>query len=223
MSDHEQIRLLLVDDQDLMRQGLKVLLDLEPDIRVVGDVGSGEDAISFMVTAVVDVILMDVRMQGMSGIEATRIIREKYPQTGVIILTTFEDDAYLLEGLVAGAAGYLLKATSSDRVAEAVRAVANGDGYLSPESASKVAQAYTRLANAPRRRDEANRQLIEPLTEREFDVLAYLVTGATNKEIANALFLSEGTVKNYVTHILSKLGVQDRNQASDKAQSMGLI
>lgn len=217
------IRLLLVDDQDLMRQGLKVLLDMEGDISVVGDVGSGEAAVAFMGQNRADVVLMDVRMPGMGGIAATRVIREQHPHTGIIILTTFEDEAYLLDGLAAGAAGYLLKATSADRVAEAVRAVAAGDGYLQPSAAAKVTEAYARLANAPRRRDEANRALIEPLTDRELDVLVYLATGATNREIAAGLFLSEGTVKNYVTSILGKLGVSDRAQAVSKGKDMGLV
>lgn len=217
------ICLLLVDDQDLMRQGLKVLLDMEDDISIIGDVDSGEAAVAFMRQNDADVVLMDVRMPGIGGIAATRVIRETHPQTGIIILTTFEDEAYLLDGLAAGAAGYLLKATSADRVAEAVRAVAAGDGYLQPAVAAKVAEAYARLANAPRRRDEANRALIEPLTDRELDVLVYLATGATNREIAAGLFLSEGTVKNYVTSILGKLGVSDRAQAASKGQEMGLI
>lgn len=216
------IHVLLVDDQALMRQGLKLLLDLEDDIKVIGDLGSGEEAIRFVAQNRVDVILMDVRMQGISGIEATRHIRANHPDTAIVILTTFEDESYLFDGLTAGAAGYLLKDTSADRLAMAIRSVASGDGFLQPEAAAKVVTAYHQLTNAPRQRDDANRKLIDPLTDREFDVLAHLVNGMTNREIAEILFLTEGTVKNYVTNILSKLAVTDRTQATLKAKQLGL-
>lgn len=223
MTVHKRIRLLLVDDQELMRQGLKLLLDLEDDIKVIGDVESGEKAVRFIEENPVDVVLMDIRMPGIGGISATRIIREDHPATRVIILTTFEDDDYLFDGLMAGAAGYLLKDTSSDRLAMAIRSVAEGGGYLQPDAAAKVVTAYLQLVNAPRRREEANRSLVEPLTDRELEVLAYLVNSASNHEIAEALFLSEGTVKNYVTNILAKLDVRDRAQAKLKAKALGLM
>lgn len=220
---NNNIRVLLVDDQALMRQGLKLLLDLEDDIDVIGEVASGEAAIQFVAENTVDVVLMDVRMQGISGIEATRQIRVKYPDTAIIILTTFEDEDYLFNGLTAGAAGYLLKDTSADRLAMAIRSVADGTGFLQPEAAAKVVTAYQQLANAPRQREEANRKLINPLTEREFDVLVQLVKNMTNRQIAETLFLTEGTVKNYVTNILSKLDVRDRSQAAVKAKQLGLV
>lgn len=223
MDNEALIRVLLVDDQSLIRQGLQVLLDLEPDLEVVGDVGTGEAALEFLKTQVADVILMDVRMPGMGGIEATRLVRTQYPQTKVLILTTFEDEAYLFDGLTAGAAGYLLKDTSSDHLTLAIRAVANGDGFLQPQAAAKVVAAYKQLVNAPQRREAANQSLPTPLTQRELEVLAYLGTGATNREIAEALFLTEGTVKNYITNILSKLDVTDRQRAKQKAQAIGLI
>lgn len=217
------IKILLVDDQALMRQGLQVLLDLEDDIRVVGSVGSGEEAIEYVESQDIDVVLMDVRMAGMGGIEATRIIRSQFPQTRVIILTTFADEEYLFDGLTAGAAGYLLKDTSSEHLAMAIRAVANGNGFLQPEAAAKIVKAYTQMVNAPQQRDKANQSLAYPLTDRELDVLSYVVTGATNREIADGLFLTEGTVKNYVTNILSKLDVSSRQEASKKAKDIGLV
>ncbi|MEM9953338.1 MAG: response regulator transcription factor [Chloroflexota bacterium] len=217
------IKLLLTDDQALMRQGLQLIFDLEADIKVVGDVSSGEEALTFIAENAVDVVLMDVRMSGMGGIRATQKIRQQYPETRVIILTTFEDEEYLFDGLIAGASGYLLKDSSSERLLMAVRAVARGEGFLQPEAASKVVAAYTQLVNAPKRRDQANQSLAMPLTERELEILTYLDTGASNREIATALFLSEGTVKNYVTSILSKLDARDRNQATQRAKDIGLI
>ena len=223
MADNQGIRVLLVDDQELIRQGIQLLLDLEDDMLVVGDVGTGEDAVAFVKEQDVDVVLMDVRMPGIGGIEATRSIREHYPQTKVLILTTFEDETYLFEGLTAGASGYLLKDTSSEHLTLAIRSVANGSGFLQPEAAAKVVAAYKQLANEPKRRDEANRSLPSPLTQREQEILAYIVTESTNREIAEALFLTEGTVKNYVTSILSKLDVSDRQSARLKAKELGLV
>ena len=223
MTNNNKIRLLLVDDQALMRQGLQLIFSLESDIELVGDVESGEQAIEVVTQHTVDVCLMDVRMEGMGGIKATQIIREKFPQTKVIILTTFEDEEYLFEGLTAGASGYLLKDASSERLLTAVRAVAKGEGFLQPEAAMKVVAAYTRLANAPKRRDDANQSLSIPLTDRELEILAYIATDSSNRDIADVLFLTEGTVKNYVTSILSKLAVNDRIQAGIKAKEMGLV
>lgn len=223
MSDNQGIRVLLVDDQELIRQGIQLLLDLEDDMLVVGDVGTSEDAVAFAKEQGVDVVLMDVRMPGMGGIEATRLIREHHPQTKVLILTTFEDETYLFEGLTAGASGYLLKDTSSEHLTLAIRSVANGSGFLQPEAVAKVVAAYKHLANEPKRRDEANRSLPSPLTQREQEILAYIVTESTNREIAEALFLTEGTVKNYVTSILSKLDVSDRQSARLKAKELGLV
>ena len=140
-----------------------------------------------------------------------------------LILTTFEDENYLFEGLTAGASGYLLKDTSSAHLTLAIRSVANGSGFLQPEAAVKVVEAYKQLANEPKRRDEANRSLPIPLTQREQEILAYIATESTNRQIAEALFLTEGTVKNYVTSILSKLEVSDRQEARVKAQELGLI
>ena len=223
MVNNNKIRLLIVDDQALMRQGLQLIFSLESDIELVGDAESGEQAIDFITQQSVDVCLMDVRMSGMGGIKATQIIREKFPQTKVIILTTFEDEEYLFEGLTAGASGYLLKDASSDRLLMAVRAVAKGDGFLQPDAAMKIVAAYTRLTNAPKRRDEANQSLAIPLTDRELEILVHITTASSNREIADILFLTEGTVKNYVTSILSKLNVNDRIQAGIRAKEIGLV
>jgi DNA-binding NarL/FixJ family response regulator len=213
------IRILLVDDQKLMREGLRVLLEMEPDLEVVGEAGDGEAALAAYAEQQPDVVLMDVRMSGMDGVEATRRLRERWPEARVIILTTFDDDEYVFEGLRAGALGYLLKDVSGHELAEAIRTVAGGGALIEPSVARKVVAEFARLA-PPARPPDAG--LPEPLTEREQEVLRLLAQGLSNREIAQRLFLAEGTVKNYVTSILGKLGVRDRTQAALRARELGL-
>ncbi len=214
------IRILLVDDQRLMREGLRILLELEPDLEVVGEAGDGQAALEAYAALRPDVVLMDVRMPGMDGVEATWRLRERWPEARVIILTTFDDDEYVFEGLRAGALGYLLKDVSGQELAEAVRTVAGGGALIEPSVARKVLAEFARLA-PPARPIEAG--LPDPLSEREREVLRLLAQGLTNREIAARLHLAEGTVKNYVTHILQKLGVRDRTQAALRAREMGLL
>jgi len=216
----ETIRILLVDDQRLIREGLRVLLELEPGLEVVGEAGDGKEALEAYAALQPDVVLMDVRMPGMDGVEATRRLRERWPEARIIILTTFDDDAYVFEGLRAGALGYLLKDVSGNELAEAVRTAAAGGAPLSPSVARKVVAAFSRLSPPARPPDEG---LPEPLSEREKEVLRLLAQGLTNREIARRLVLAEGTVKNYVTTILQKLGVRDRTQAALRARQMGLL
>jgi DNA-binding NarL/FixJ family response regulator len=216
----EPIRVLLVDDQRLMREGLRVLLELEPDLEVVGEAGDGQQALDAYAALRPDVVLMDVRMPGMDGVEATRRLRERWPEARIIILTTFDDDAYVFEGLRAGALGYLLKDVSGNTLAEAVRTVAAGGALLAPSVARKVVAAFSRLSPPARPPDEG---LPEPLSEREKEVLRLLAQGLSNREIAERLVLAEGTVKNHVTTILQKLGVRDRTQAALRARQMGLL
>jgi len=214
------IRVLLVDDQRLMREGLRILLELEPDLEVVGEAGDGQAALDAYAALRPDVVLMDVRMPGMDGVEATRRLRERWPEARVIILTTFDDDEYVFEGLRAGALGYLLKDVSGQELAEAVRTVAAGGALIEPSVARKVLAEFARLA-PPARPIEAG--LPTPLSEREREVLRLLALGLTNREIAARLYLAEGTVKNYVTSILQKLGVRDRTQAALRAREIGLL
>ncbi len=214
------IRVLLVDDQRLMREGLRILLELEPDLEVVGEAGDGQAALAAYAALRPDVVLMDVRMPGMDGVEATRRLRERWPEARVIILTTFDNDEYVFEGLRAGALGYLLKDVSGQELAEAVRTVAAGGALIEPSVARKVLAEFARLA-PPARPIEAG--LSTPLSEREREVLRLLALGLTNREIATRLHLAEGTVKNYVTSILQKLGVRDRTQAALRAREMGLL
>ena len=216
----ETIRILLVDDQRLIREGLRVLLELEPGLEVVGEAGDGKEALEAYAALQPDVVLMDVRMPGIDGVEATRRLRERWPEARIIILTTFDDDAYVFEGLRAGALGYLLKDVSGNELAEAVRTAAAGGAPLSPSVARKVVAAFSRLSPPARPPDEG---LPEPLSEREKEVLRLLAQGLTNREIARRLVLAEGTVKNYVTTILQKLGVRDRTQAALRARQMGLL
>ncbi|HHS96527.1 MAG TPA: response regulator transcription factor [Chloroflexi bacterium] len=216
----ETIRVLLVDDQRLMREGLRTLLELEPDLEVVGEAGDGEASLEAYAALRPDVVLMDVRMPGMDGVEATRRLRERWPEARVIILTTFDDDAYVFEGLRAGALGYLLKDVSGEELAEAVRTVAAGGALIQPSVARKVVAEFARLAPPARSAEEG---LPEPLSEREQEILQLLARGLTNREIATRLHLAEGTVKNYVTSILQKLGVRDRTQAALRARELGLV
>lgn len=214
-----EIRVLLADDQQLMREGLRVLLDLTPDIRVVGEAGNGAEAVERVQALQPDVVLMDVRMPVMDGVEATRRIRRELPDTQVIILSTFDDDEYIFEGLAAGARGYLLKDVSSDELAEAIRTVHQGQALLSPGIASKVVTEFSRLVA----RREPAPPLYEELTPREMEVLRLLAARASNRQIAEALCITEGTVKNHVSNILGKLGVSNRAQAVRRAQELGLL
>jgi DNA-binding NarL/FixJ family response regulator len=217
------IRVLLVDDQALFCEGLRTLLDLQPDIEVVGEANNGREAIECVARAAPDVVLMDMQMPVLDGVAATRDIRAHHPNTQVIVLTTFDDDEYVFEALRAGAVGYLLKDVASDRLAEAIRCAARGESFLQPSVAAKVVAEFTRLADAPHARERANQALVEPLSDRELEILRLVATGASNKEIAATLVIAEGTVKNHVTNILGKLGVRDRTQAALKVKELGLV
>jgi DNA-binding NarL/FixJ family response regulator len=216
----EPIRILLVDDQRLMREGLRILLELESDLEVVGEVENGEAVLEAYADLEPDVVLMDVRMPGMDGVEATWRLRERWPEARVVILTTFDDDEYVFEGLRAGARGYLLKDVSGQDLAEAVRTVAGGGALIEPSVARKVVAEFARMA-PPARVPDAG--LAEPLSEREREILQLMAQGLSNREIADHLILAQGTVKNYVTIILQKLGARDRTQAALRARELGLL
>jgi DNA-binding NarL/FixJ family response regulator len=216
----KSIRVMLVDDQRLMRDGLRTLLELEPDLEVVGEAGDGQTALDAYAEIQPDVVLMDIRMPVMDGVEATWRICARWPQARVIILTTFDDDAYVFDGLRAGALGYLLKAASGRELAEAIRTVAGGGALIEPSVARKVVAEFARLAPPARPPAES---LPEPLSEREEEILRLLAQGLTNREIALKLSLAEGTVKNYVTNVLQKIGARDRTQAALRAQELGLL
>jgi DNA-binding NarL/FixJ family response regulator len=213
------IRVLLTDDQPLFREGLRAVLTADPGLQVVAEAGNGEEALRACEQHRPDVALMDLKMPTMNGVVATRRLKVQQPGCKVLVLTTFDDDTWIFEALRAGAVGYLLKDATGERLREAVHAAARGESFLDPAVASKVLAELSRLAAQRPPAPSADRQ--NPFTEREAQVLAQLVRGATNKEIAAALFLSEGTVKNHVTSILLKLEVSDRTQAAVRARELG--
>jgi DNA-binding NarL/FixJ family response regulator len=222
------IKVLLVDDQTLIRQGIRLLLELEADIQVVGQAADGRLALEQVEALHPDVVLMDVRMPEMDGVAATRAIAMHHPEVKVIILTTFEDDETVFEGLKAGASGYLLKDISSEEMAQAVRKVAAGEALIQSRLTRKVLAEFSRLATATDRQAAGKpaalaEALPVPLTEREQEVLQALTHGLSNREIAESLVITEGTVKNHVSSLIDKLGVRDRTQAVLKAQELGLI
>ena len=215
------IRILLVDDQCLFREGLETLLSVHRDIEVVGQASNGQEAVEVAAQVQPDVVLMDVRMPFLNGVRATRRLKRALPRCRVIVLTTFDDDEYVFDALRAGAAGYLLKDVPAARLVEAIRATARGESILEPTVAAKVIAEFTRVSSLlPSAQME---QLVEPLSERELEILALIARGARNREIADRLFIAEGTVKNHVTHILGKLDVRDRTQAALKAKELGLL
>jgi len=213
------IKILLADDQALFREGLRILLSTQPDFEVVGEATNGEEALRLAAKLRPHIVLMDMRMPVMDGVEATRRLSETQPDCRVIVLTTFDDDELVFDGLRAGAVGYLLKAVSSPRLLEAIRTVARGESILEPSVTAKVVAEFARLSNQAARPEA----LQNPLSEREIEVLRLVAKGATNREIAANLFIAEGTVRNHLTTILSKLEVSDRTQAAIKAKDLGLV
>lgn len=214
------IRIVLVDDQALFREGLKTLLSVQPAFVVAGEAANGEEAIQKVVSLRPDVVLMDLRMPVMDGVTATRRLHSLAPQVRVIVLTTFDDDESVFDGLRAGAVGFLLKDVSPAKLYEAIQAAARGESILQPSIAAKVIAEFSRLANQAPTPQGA---LVEPLSEREIEVLHQVATGASNREIAADLVIAEGTVKNHLTNILRKLEVADRAQAVLKARQLGII
>ncbi len=212
------IKVMLVDDQQLIRQGIRILLEQEPDIEVVAEAANGYEALHHCRDGQPDVVLMDVQMPEMDGVECTRQLTKIYPETGVIILTTFDDDDYIFDGLRAGARGYLLKDVSSADLAAAVRTVAGGGALIQPSISRRVISEFSRLSGGT-----ASPGLVETLTPRELDVLHSLADGLSNLEISQKLVITEGTVKNHVSSLLAKLGVRDRTQAVLKAQKLNLL
>ncbi|MDH3944619.1 MAG: response regulator transcription factor [Anaerolineae bacterium] len=215
-----KIRLMLVDDQRLMRDGLRTLLELEPDLEVAAEAENGQQALDLYTAEKPDVVLMDIRMPVMDGVEATRQLLERWPKALIIILTTFDDDRFVFEGMRAGALGYLLKDVSGAELADAIRTVAGGGALIEPSVARKMVAEFARLAPAS---TAGAGQLPEALSERELEILRLLSQGLTNKQIAARAHLAEGTVKNYVSNLLTKLEAHDRSQAVLKAKEWGLL
>ncbi|MEU6102297.1 response regulator transcription factor [Streptomyces flaveolus] len=219
-SDGRVIRVLIADDQQMVRQGFTVLLNTQPDIEVVGQAVDGLDAVAQVAELAPDVVLMDIRMPELGGIEATRRITVATPQIRVLVLTTFDLDEYVYEALRAGASGFLLKDASADQLAEAVRVVAAGDALLAPGITRRLLTEFSRLRDRPR---TPLKERVGGLTERETEVLALIAQGLSNAEIATRLVVAEQTVKTHVGRILVKLGLRDRTQAAVFAYESGLV
>jgi DNA-binding NarL/FixJ family response regulator len=205
------IQVLLVDDQGLIRQGLRALLELEPDLEIVGEAENGEQAINLVAEFQPDVVLLDIRMPIMDGVAATKEIQKRFPKTKILVLTTFDDDEYVSAALQNGAMGYLLKDTPSEELAVAIRAVYKGYTQLGPGIVKKL---LTQFSNGTPIQSTPVPSTLTELTPREKEVLRLIATGASNREIAQELYISEGTVKNHVTNILNTLNLRDRTQAA---------
>ena len=214
------VRVLLVDDQALFREALATLLAVRDEVEVVGEAADGAEALDRAAALHPDVVLMDLRMPRLDGIAATRRLRAAQPDVRVLALTTFDTDEEVFAALRAGAVGYLLKDVSSQRLVEAVLAAARGESVLQPSVAAKV---VARVAALPDEAVPRPRPPLVPLSERELAVVRLLAEGRSNKEIAADLYLAEGTVKNYVTGLLGKLGARDRTQAALRARALGLL
>lgn len=221
------IPVLLADDQALFRDGLRALLSADRRLAVVGEATNGDEAVRLAVSLKPRVILMDLRMPVLGGVGATRRLRDVAPDCRVLVLTTFDDDEEVFAALRAGAAGYLLKDVARESLVEAILDVARGESFLQPSIATKVVTEFARLSRTPVAASAAvpspTGPPVEPLSERERQVLRQLALGRSNKEIAVALHLAEGTVKNHMSNILGKLGVLDRTQAALKARDLGLL
>ncbi len=222
-----KIRVLLADDQDIIRTGLTIILNHQPDLEVVGQAADGVEAVEFAKQLHPDVILMDIKMPRLNGIQATRQIMAALPRTQIIILTTYDTDDWVFDGIRAGAVGYLLKDASGDNLAEAVRGALRGESQMDPTVARKVLREFQHVTSfnraAPAPASAPEEEPLEKLTDREEEILKLLAAGLSNKEIAQKLALSEGTVKNHISAILAKLHANDRTQAVLTALKRGLV
>lgn len=210
------LRVFVADDHAVFRQGLRALLDSEPDLKLAGEAATGREAVEGVTGARPDVVLMDIQMPGINGIEATRRILETDPGVGVVVLTMFEDDDSVFAAMRAGARGYVLKGAEPDEILKVVRAVAAGEAHFGPE----IARRLTSFFSAPRPADAA--EAFPELTAREREILDLIARGHDNAKIARRLFLSDKTVRNHVSHIFAKLRVADRAQAMIRARDAGL-
>jgi DNA-binding NarL/FixJ family response regulator len=214
------VRVLVTDDQALFREALVTLLGARPEVAVVGEAGNGAEALVRSAELSPDVVLMDLHMPVLDGIAAIRRLRIEQPGVRVLALTTFDDDEDVFAALRAGAVGYLLKDVSSELLVEALLAAVRGESVLQPSVAAKVIARFATLTDAPAPRPQP---LVVPLSDRELDVVRLLAEGSSNREIAAALFLAEGTIKNHVTNVLAKLGARDRTQAALRARALDLL
>jgi DNA-binding NarL/FixJ family response regulator len=213
----EPVRVLVVDDQELIREGIASLLGIQPGIEVVGTAADGREAVEKVLALAPDVVLMDVRMPEMDGVAAAAILHQRSPECRVVMLTTFDDEEYVVQALRAGAHGYLLKDRPARELADAVRLARTGVVQFDSAAAARLASALGRPAAAP------PPPVDQALTAREIEVLRLVARGSTNREIAARLYLSDGTVKNHISRILGRLGLRDRTQAAIYARDHGLL
>ncbi len=209
------IKVLIVDDHNLVREGLKAVFDQGDEVEIVGEAGSGEEALEMVDKVEPDVILMDISMPGMNGIQATKLIREKHTEAKIVMLTMLDQEGYVYEAVKAGATGYMLKNTSSDDLVHAIQTVYEGKALLHPDATAQLLKEFVTLAD--------NKAKDYGLSSREMEVLQLLSEGNTNKEIAKALWISEQTVKTHVAHIFDKLGTSDRTETVATALRNGLV
>ncbi|SME96470.1 response regulator [Paenibacillus barengoltzii] len=223
MTEANRIKVMLVDDQNMIRQGFGYILSLQPDLQIVGEAGNGNDAVKMAEELHPDVILMDVQMPFMDGIEATKRIMAQQTGVKIVILTTFDDQDYVLEGIRAGAVGYLLKDAEASDMIEAIRAAYRGEAIYKTKLASGALQEAIASASLSAPDNVLQVKLLEPLTEREQEILQEMAYGLRNEQIAAKLFITEGTVKSHVHRILQKFGCEDRTQVVVMALRGGLV
>ncbi|PKR85583.1 response regulator [Heyndrickxia camelliae] len=215
------IKIIIVDDQPLVREGLGTLLNLRPEIEVVGMASDGNEAITLALEKKPDLILMDIRMPNMNGVDGTRVLREKLPDIKVLMLTTFNDSELIYDALQEGACGYLLKDMSTDTIVQSIMTVHHGGVVLPKDFTNQVLAEKRKTSSIIEKVDEVP-ILIKDLTDRELEVLKLLGLGLNNKEIANTLYITEGTVKNHVSNLIQKLNIRDRTQAAIFAVRYGI-
>ena len=216
------INVLVADDQELIRQSLQIVLNTKEDLNVTDTVANGQEVIQSVRANKPDVILMDIRMPKMDGVQCTKIIKENYPDIKIIILTTFDDDEFVFNALKNGASGYLLKGVSMDELEEAIKTVYSGRAMINPDIATKVVMLFNQMANQNLKL-EVDKKTEAHITKTEWKVIEQVEQGASNKEIAKNLNLSEGTVRNYISTILDKLDLRDRTQLAIWAVQAGIV
>ncbi|MGB9750190.1 MAG: response regulator [Caldisericia bacterium] len=216
---NKKIKILIADDQKLIREGLKVLLEMEEDFTVIGEASNGKEAVDLYIKLRPDIVLMDIQMPIMNGVNAIKKIKEIDELSKIIILTTFDDDEYVFDGLKSGALGYILKDIPIEKLSDTIRTIFKGGALIEPSITKKILSEISKIEKAPK----GDALLLEQLSSREKEILSLIAKGYTNQEIADKLFLSVGTVKNYVTNILQKMEVKDRTEAVIKVKDRGII
>ncbi|MFD0828491.1 response regulator transcription factor [Neobacillus sp. M.A.Huq-85] len=205
-------KIMIVDDQEMVREGLRMILSLHEEVEIVGEAGNGERLLEILKNMLPDVILMDIRMPVMDGIETLKIVKETYPSVKVIILTTFNEDEYIFNGLKFGADGYILKDSNSKEIIKAIKAACEGNMLLHSQVSSKISKVLNSMDQTSINENKIKEQLVNMLTPREIEVVELIMQGKSNKQIGSALFLTEGTVKNYISRILDKFELNNRTE-----------